>query len=133
MKFIRYSKFKGFDPFGINLGDLMLSLSDSLLDSGYNENYWWTRQRNEVDDSLDALRQAILNSLLEQGILDSTDVEKMHVPLFLSRVQERAALPDEPAAERAVRAVFGALQLLLPLRCHRRRSKPPRSVRTIRS
>ncbi len=77
MKFIRYSKFKGFDPFGINLGDLMQSLSDSLLDSGYNENYWWTRQRNEVDDSLDALRQAILNSLLEQGILDSTDVEKM--------------------------------------------------------
>ena len=77
MKFIRYSKFKGFDPFGINLGDLMQSLSDALLDSGYNENYWWTRQRNEVDDSLDALRQAILNSLLEQGILDSTDVEKM--------------------------------------------------------
>ncbi len=77
MKFIRYSKFKGFDPFGINLGDLMQALSDSLLDSGYNENYWWTRQRNETDDSLDALRQAILQSLLEQGILDATDIEKM--------------------------------------------------------
>ncbi len=77
MKFIRYSKFKGFDPFGINLGDLMQSLSDSLLDSGYNENYWWTRQRNETDDSLDALRQAILNAMLEQGILDELDVEKM--------------------------------------------------------
>jgi Ca-activated chloride channel family protein len=77
MKFIRYSKFKGFDPFGVNLGDLMQALSDSLLDSGYNENYWWTRQRNETDDSLDALRQAILQSLLEQGILDETDVEKM--------------------------------------------------------
>ncbi len=77
MKFIRYSKFKGFDPFDINLGDLMQSLSDSLLDSGFNENYWRTRQRNEVDTSLDALRQAILNSLLEQGILDKGDVEKM--------------------------------------------------------
>lgn len=77
MKFIRYSKFKGFDVFGINLGDLMQSLSDSLLDSGYNENYWWTRQRNEIDDSLDALRQAILQALLEQGILDELDVEKM--------------------------------------------------------
>ncbi|HVE58801.1 MAG TPA: VWA domain-containing protein [Pyrinomonadaceae bacterium] len=77
MKFIRYSKFKGFDPSGINLGDLMQSLSDSLLDSGYNENYWWTRQRNEVDDSLDALREAILQALLEQGILDELDVEKM--------------------------------------------------------
>src|SRR5215204_409665 len=77
MKFIRYSKFKGFDPFGINLGDLMQSLSDSLLDSGYNENYWWTRERNEVDDSLDALREAIMKALMEQGILDEADARKM--------------------------------------------------------
>lgn len=77
MKFIRYSKFKGFDVSGINLGDLMQSLSDSLLDSGYNEDYWWTRQRSEPDDSLDALRQAILEALMEQGILDEIDVEKM--------------------------------------------------------
>lgn len=77
MKFIRYSKFKGFDVFGVNLGDLMQSLSDSLLDSGYNEDYYWTRERNEVDDSLDALRQALLNSLLEQGILDEQDIQKM--------------------------------------------------------
>src|SRR5215204_2705844 len=77
MKFIRYSKFNGFDVFGVNLGDLMQSLSDSLLDSGYNEDYWWTRQRNETDDSLDALRQALLQGLLEQGILDELDVEKM--------------------------------------------------------
>ena len=77
MKFIRYSKFKGFDVFGLNLGDLMQSLSDSLLDSGYNEDYYWTRQRNEVDDSLDALRQALLNALLEQEIIDEQDVQKM--------------------------------------------------------
>lgn len=77
MKFIRYSKFKGFDVFGVNLGELMQSLSDSLLDSGYNEDYWWTRQRNEIDDSLDALRQAILKSLLEKGILDEQDVQQM--------------------------------------------------------
>jgi len=77
MKFIRYTKFNGFDVFGVNLGDLMQSLSDSLLDSGYNEDYWWTRQRNETDDSLDALRQALLQGLLEQGILDELDVQKM--------------------------------------------------------
>ena len=77
MKFIRYSKFKGFDVFGINLGDLMQSLSDSLLDSGYNEDYWWTRQRNEMDDSLDALRQAILKALLDQEILNPQDVQQM--------------------------------------------------------
>jgi Ca-activated chloride channel family protein len=77
MKFIRYSKFKGFDVQGVNLGDLMQSLSDSLLDSGYNENYYWTRQRNETDDSLDALRQAILQALLEQEILSEQDIEQM--------------------------------------------------------
>ncbi len=77
MKFIRYSKFNGFDVFGINLGDLMNSLSDMMLDSGFNNDYYWTRQRNQMDDSLDALRQALLQSLLEQGILDEMDVEKM--------------------------------------------------------
>jgi Ca-activated chloride channel homolog len=77
MKFIRYSKFKGFDVGGVNLGDLMQSLSDSLLDSGFNDNYYWTRQRNEMDDSLDALRQALMQALLEQEILSPQDVEQM--------------------------------------------------------
>jgi Ca-activated chloride channel homolog len=77
MKFIRYSKFKGFDVFGLNLGDLMQSLSEMMLDSGYNDDYWWTRQRNQPDDSLDALRQALLKALLEQEILHPQDVEKM--------------------------------------------------------
>jgi Uncharacterized protein with a von Willebrand factor type A (vWA) domain len=77
MKFIRYSKFKGFDVFGVNLGDLMQSLSDSLLDSGYNDDYWWTRRRNEPDDSLDALRKAIMQALVEQEILTPGDIEQM--------------------------------------------------------
>ena len=77
MKFIRYSKFKGFDVFGVNLGDLMQSLSDNLLDSGFNEDYYWTRQRNQTDDSLDALRQAIVQSLIEQEILSPQDIEQM--------------------------------------------------------
>ena len=77
MKFIRYSKFNGFDVFGVDLGDLMDSLSDSMLDSGFNEDYWWTRERSKPDDSLDALRQAILQALLDQEILNQQDVEKM--------------------------------------------------------
>ncbi len=77
MKFIRYSKFRGFDVNSLNLGDLMQSLSDSLLDSGYNNDYYWSRQRNEMDDSLDALREALLNALLEQEILSPQDVKQM--------------------------------------------------------
>lgn len=77
MKFIRYSKFKGFDVLGIDLGGLMDALSDQVLDSGFNDDYWWTRERNTPDDSLDALRQAILQALLDQEVISEKDVEQM--------------------------------------------------------
>ncbi len=77
MKFIRYSKFKGFDVFGIDLGSLMQSLSDKVLDSGFHEDYWYTRERRPTDDTLDGLREALLRALLENGVLDPIDVEKM--------------------------------------------------------
>jgi hypothetical protein len=41
----KYSKFQGFDVSSINLGELMDSMSDALLDSGYDDDYYWTRQR----------------------------------------------------------------------------------------
>src|SRR5213082_2203739 len=77
MKFIRYSRFKGFDVSGLSLGDLMEMLQDSLLDSGFDDDYYWTRQRREPEDSLDALRQALLQALLEMGELSERDVEEM--------------------------------------------------------
>ncbi|HVF86054.1 MAG TPA: VWA domain-containing protein, partial [Pyrinomonadaceae bacterium] len=77
MKFIRYSKFKGFDVSGVNLGDLMNGLQDSVLQSGYDDDYYWTRERRPQDTSLDALRQALLQALLEMGELERRDVEEM--------------------------------------------------------
>jgi Ca-activated chloride channel family protein len=77
MKFIRYSRFKGFDVSGLSLGDLMGLLQDSLLSSGYDDDYYWTRQRQDPDKSLDALRQALLDALLEMGELSARDVEEM--------------------------------------------------------
>src|ERR671932_2812133 len=77
MKFIRYSRFKGFDVSGVNLGDLMEALQDSLLQSGYDDDYYWTRQRRETDASLDALRQALLQALMEMGELSEQDVREM--------------------------------------------------------
>ena len=77
MKFIRYSKFKGFDVSGVNLGDLMEGLQDSLLQSGFDDDYYWTRQRRQQDTSLDALRQALLQALIEMGELDERDVAEM--------------------------------------------------------
>ncbi|HLN99768.1 MAG TPA: VWA domain-containing protein [Pyrinomonadaceae bacterium] len=77
MKFTRYSKFKGLDISSLNLGDLMDSLSDSLLDSGFDDDYYWTRQRRPQDTSLDALRRALLQALLDQGLLDQRQVQEM--------------------------------------------------------
>src|SRR4028118_1812878 len=77
MKFIRYSKFKGFDVSGVNLGDLMEALQDSLLQSGFDDDYYWTRQRRPQDTSLGALRRALWRALLESGEVDEHQIREM--------------------------------------------------------
>ena len=77
MKFTRYSKFKGFDVSSINLGELMDGMSDALLDSGYDDDYYWTRQRPTQDTSLDALRRALLQALLHQGLVTEQQIREM--------------------------------------------------------
>src|SRR5688500_16961221 len=77
MKFTRYSKFKGFDVSSINLGELMDSMSDALLDSGYDDDYFWTRQRRQTDTSLDALRRALLQALMNQNLVTEQQVKEM--------------------------------------------------------
>src|SRR5437667_11081561 len=77
MKFTRYSKFNGLDVYGINLGDLMEGLSDSLLSSGYDDDYYWTRQRTAQDTSLDALRRALLQALMDQDLLSQRQIQQM--------------------------------------------------------
>src|SRR6266536_1126179 len=77
MKFTRYGKFNGLDVSSLNLGDLMEGLSDSLLYSGYDDDYYWTRQRMPQDTSLDALRRALLQALMDQGLLSPSQVQQM--------------------------------------------------------
>src|SRR5215210_3724727 len=73
----RYSKFQGFDVSSINLGELMDSMSDALLDSGYDDDYYWTRQRKPTDTSLDALRQALLQALMDKGLVNEQQIHEM--------------------------------------------------------
>ena len=77
MKFTRYSRFNGLDVSSLSLGDLMEALSDSLLYSGYDDDYYWTRQRNRQDTSLDALRRALLQALMDQGLLEEWQIQEM--------------------------------------------------------
>jgi Ca-activated chloride channel family protein len=73
----RYSKFNGFDVSSINLGELMDSMSDALLDSGYDDDYYWTRQRMPHDTSLDALRRALLQALMDKGLVSEQQIREM--------------------------------------------------------
>src|SRR5256886_1536350 len=77
MRFTRYSRFNGLDVYGLNLGDLMEGLSDSLLYSGYDDDYYWTRERAAQDTSLDALRRALLQALIDQGLLSPHQIQQM--------------------------------------------------------
>jgi len=77
MRFTRYSKFNGLDVYGIDLGDLMEGLSDSLLYSGYDDDYYWTRERRPQDTSLEKLRRALLEALMDQGLLSKHQIQQM--------------------------------------------------------
>ena len=55
----------------------MESLSDSLLYSGYDDDYYWSRQRMPQDTSLDALRRALLQALMDQGLLSQHQIQQM--------------------------------------------------------
>jgi len=55
----------------------MDAMSDALLDSGYDDNYYWTRQRQERDTSLDALRRALLQALMDQGLVSQQQIQEM--------------------------------------------------------
>src|SRR5882724_9960072 len=124
MKFTRYGKFNGLDVFGINLGDLMEGLSDSLLSSGYDDDYYWTRQRMPQDTSLDALRRALLQALMDQDLLSQRQIQQMldenegkyegsQLQEMLNQLIERLVeegyltLHEEPQTAREQRAMAG--------------------------
>jgi Ca-activated chloride channel family protein len=77
MRFTRYGKFNGLDVWSLNLGDLMEGLSDSLLYSGYDDDYYWTRQQMPQDTSLDALRRALLQALMDHRLLSQHQIQQM--------------------------------------------------------
>src|SRR6266436_6728935 len=124
MKFTRYSKFNGLDVWSLNLGDLMEGLSDSLLNSGYDDDYYWSRQQMPQDTSLDALRRALLQALMDQGLLNQQQIQQMldenegkyqgsQLQEMLNQLIERLVeegyltLHEEPPAERQQRELTG--------------------------
>ena len=68
MKRVRYSKYVS-DPAGeMSLEDLLGALSDYLLQSGFNDNFWY--EMPDGEQSLDALKRAIEQALLNGETFD---------------------------------------------------------------
>ncbi len=68
MKRIRYSKYVP-DPAGeMSMEDLLSALSDYLLQSGFNDNFWYEMQDGE--QTLDELRRALEQALLNGEMFD---------------------------------------------------------------
>ncbi len=71
MRFHTYSKYSAESADAVDLQSLLDKLADFLLQSGFaggkHYNPYWGEFGGEEDRSMDALRQAILNALIESG------------------------------------------------------------------
>ena len=77
MKRIRYTKYVP-DPAGeMSMEDLLSALSDYLLQSGFNDNFWYEMQNGEGEQTLDDLRRALEQALLDSDMFDEEMRERM--------------------------------------------------------
>ena len=74
MPFTKYSKWDGVDWQSLSLEELLDRLADFLLESGFNDPYFM--YGNERDESLKALREAIMRALMD-GLLSDEELEAL--------------------------------------------------------
>ena len=76
MKSVKYSKFLGFNWDSLSLEDLLHKLSDYLLQSGFSTEFddYGREQQNQT---LQSLRDAILDALLNQGLLSDEQLAQL--------------------------------------------------------
>jgi Ca-activated chloride channel family protein len=73
----RYSKFTGEDLDGVDLEDLLSRLSDLLLSSGFDSPYGVPYEDDEPGHSMQSLHDAILEAILNGGLLSDETLEKL--------------------------------------------------------
>ncbi|MGH7476392.1 MAG: vWA domain-containing protein [Longimicrobiales bacterium] len=81
MRFTTYTKYKGGLLDALNLQDLLDRLADFLLQSGFSggPHYhpWWGWSGDEDERSLDSLKEALLQALIESGQLTPEMLEQL--------------------------------------------------------
>ena len=70
MKRVRYSKYVPSLADELSMEDLMQALSDFLLESGFQDMYSRFYQMGDEDRSMEALKEAIRNALLNGDLFD---------------------------------------------------------------
>jgi Ca-activated chloride channel family protein len=73
----RYSKFTGEDLDDLDLEELLSKLSDLLLSSGFENSYGLPYEDDMPGHSAEALHDAILEALLNGGMLSDEMIEKL--------------------------------------------------------
>src|ERR1044072_5591238 len=76
MPFTKYSKWNGVDWESLNLEDLMDKLSEFFMQSGFDDPYFM--YGNDQDTTLDALREAIMDALLNEGLLAPEELDQFY-------------------------------------------------------
>ena len=106
MRFTTYSKYKGHLLETLNLQGLLDQLADFLLQSGfaggpYYHPFWGEYGADEPQDNLEALKQAILQKLLETGQV---------TPEMLKALSEE---PDDEGARQLAELLDDIVQRLI--------------------
>jgi Ca-activated chloride channel family protein len=101
MRFTTYTKYSGLYLDALNVQNLLESLADFLLQSGFagGQQYhpWWGMTGDDADRSLDALKEALLQALIESGQLTPDMLKELRGEGQSSEVarQKIAELLDE--------------------------------------
>src|SRR6186997_207930 len=87
----RYSKFTGDDLDDIDLEDLLSQLSDLMLASGFDDGY---AMPGEDGQSMQALHDAIMEALLNGGLLSDDTLERLLGEDWQNREDAEAKLDE---------------------------------------
>jgi Ca-activated chloride channel homolog len=95
MRFHRYQKYEGSFLDALNIQDLLERLADFLLKSGFeggpHYHPWWGWSGDEDDRSMDALKAALLQALMESGQLTPEMLEELRGEGGDAEIQKRIA------------------------------------------
>src|SRR6201996_866680 len=91
MKFIKYKKYVPEPASEMSMEDLLNALSDYLLQSGFQQQYMDFYELNDAEQTLDQLRQAIAEALLNSDMLDEQmreQIENMSVEQLEQMIEQ---------------------------------------------